>query len=53
MLYFEQLGVDMLFVNEAHAYKNYFTFTKMRNVAGIGKTSSQRAVVMLLKCQYI
>ncbi|QUL53364.1 N-6 DNA methylase [Paenibacillus tritici] len=53
LLYFEQLGVDMLFVDEAHAYKNCFTFTKMRNVAGIGKTSSQRAMDMLLKCQYI
>lgn len=53
LLYFEQLGVDMLFVDEAHAYKKCFTFTKMRNVAGIGKTSSQRAMDMLLKCQYI
>ncbi|MNW42286.1 hypothetical protein D3C74_194520 [compost metagenome] len=53
MLTFEQLGVDMLFVDEAHAYKNCFTFTKMRNVAGIGKSSSQRATDMLLKCQYL
>ncbi|WP_342746196.1 SNF2-related protein [Paenibacillus donghaensis] len=53
LLTFEQLGVDMLFVDEAHAYKNCFTFTKMRNVAGIGKTSSQRATDMLLKCQYL
>lgn len=43
----------MLFVDEAHAYKNCFTFTKMRNVAGIGKSSSQRATDMLLKCQYL
>lgn len=53
LLTFEQLGVDMLFVDEAHAYKNCFTFTKMRNVAGIGKSSSQRATDMLLKCQYL
>lgn len=53
LLTFEQLGVDMLFVDEAHAYKNCFTFTKMRNVAGIGKSSSQRAMDMLLKCQYV
>lgn len=53
LLTFEQLGVDMLFVDEAHAYKNCFTFTKMRNVAGISKSSSQRATDMLLKCQYL
>lgn len=53
LLTFEQLGVDMLFVDEAHAYKNCFTFTKMRNVAGIGKASSQRATDMMLKCQYL
>ncbi|WP_420872680.1 SNF2-related protein [Paenibacillus ehimensis] len=53
LLTFEQLGVDMLFVDEAHAYKNCFTYTKMRNVAGIGKSSSQRATDMLLKCQYL
>lgn len=53
LLTFEQLGVDMLFVDEAHAYKNCFTFTKIRNVAGIGKSSSQRATDMLLKCQYL
>lgn len=53
LITFEQLGVDMLFVDEAHAYKNCFTFTKMRNVAGIGKSSSQRATDMLLKCQYL
>lgn len=53
LLTFEQLGVDMLFVDEAHAYKNCFTYTKMRNVAGIGKSSSQRATDMMLKCQYL
>lgn len=53
LLNFEQLGVDTMFVDEAHAYKNCFTYTKMRNVAGIGKAASQRAMDMLLKCQYL
>lgn len=50
---YEELGVDMLLVDEAHAYKNNFTYTKMRNVAGIGRSSSQRAMDMYLKCQYV
>ncbi|WP_338053615.1 Eco57I restriction-modification methylase domain-containing protein [Pseudobacteroides cellulosolvens] len=53
LLTFEQLGVDYMFVDEAHVYKNCFSYTKMRNVAGIGKSSSQRASDMLLKCQYL
>lgn len=53
ILTFEQIGIDYMFVDEAHAYKNCFTFTKMRNVAGIGTSSSQRAMDMLLKCQYL
>lgn len=53
LLTFEQLGVDFLFVDEAHYFKNCFTYTKMRNVAGIGKSSSQRASDMLMKCQYL
>ncbi|NJD02944.1 MAG: helicase, partial [Ruminiclostridium sp.] len=53
LLNFEQLGVDYIFCDEAHAYKNCFTYTKMRNVAGIGKAASQRAMDMLLKCQYL
>ena len=53
LLNFEQLGVDAMFCDEAHAYKNCFTYTKMRNVAGIGKAASQRAMDMLLKCQYL
>ena len=51
LLTFEQLGVDMMFVDEAHFYKNCFVFTKLRNVAGITTSSSQRAFDMLLKCQ--
>lgn len=53
LLNFEQLGIDTMFVDEAHTYKNCFTYTKMRNVAGIGKAASQRAMDMLLKCQYL
>lgn len=50
---FEELGVDALFVDEAHAYKNNFSYTKMRNVAGVAGVSSQRAMDMHQKCQYI
>ncbi len=50
---FEELGVDTLIVDEAHAYKNNFSYTKMRNVAGISGRSSQRAMDMYQKCQYI
>ena len=53
MLDFEQLGVDFIFVDESHVFKNCFNYTKMRNIAGISTTSSQRAMDMLLKCQYI
>ncbi|OJG97593.1 hypothetical protein RV18_GL000661 [Enterococcus termitis] len=50
---FEELGVDCLFVDEAHAYKNLFIYTKMQNVAGVGKSNSQRASDMLSKVRYI
>ncbi len=50
---FEELGVDVLVVDEAHAYKNNFSYTKMRNVAGVSSQSSQRAMDMYQKCQYI
>ena len=50
---FEELGVDALIVDEAHAYKNNFSYTKMRNVAGISSQGSQRAMDMHQKCQYI
>ena len=53
LLTFEQLGVDMMMVDEAHFFKNCFVFTKLRNVAGITTSSSQRAFDMLLKCQYL
>ncbi|MGE6377982.1 hypothetical protein [Peribacillus muralis] len=50
---FEELGVDCLFVDEAHVYKNLYTVTKLRNIAGIGTSSSQRATDMKMKCEYI
>lgn len=50
---FEQLGVDRLFVDEAHSYKNLFLFTKMRNVAGLSTSDAQKSSDMFLKCQYI
>ena len=50
---FEQLGVDKLIVDEAHAYKNGFVFTKMRNVAGLGSSESQRSADMFMKCRYL
>jgi len=50
---FEELGVDALVVDEAHVYKNNFSYTKMRGVAGVGSSSSQRAMDMHMKCQYI
>ena len=50
---FEQLGVDRLYVDEAHNYKNLFLYTKMRNVAGLSTTDAQKSSDMLLKCRYI
>lgn len=50
---FEQLGVDRLFVDESHNYKNLFLYTKMRNVAGISQTEAQKSSDMYLKCQYM
>ncbi len=50
---FEELGVDNLFVDEAHAYKNNYSYTKMQRVAGVSGQSSQRAMDMHMKCQYI
>ncbi|WP_049785859.1 DEAD/DEAH box helicase family protein [Clostridium cellulovorans] len=50
---FEELGIDCLFVDEAHSYKNCATFSKMRNVAGISNTRAKKSSDMLMKCQYI
>lgn len=50
---FEQLGIDSLYVDEAHSYKNCSVFSKMRNVAGINTSNAKKASDMLMKCQYI
>ena len=50
---FEELGVDQLFVDESHFYKNLFLYTKMRNVAGIAQTDAQKSSDMFMKCQYM
>ena len=50
---FEELGIDKLFVDEAHAYKNLYLYSKMRNVAGITSTDSQKSSDMLMKCRYM
>ena len=50
---FEELGVDRLFVDESHFYKNMFLYTKMRNIAGIAQTDAQKSSDMFAKCQYL
>ena len=50
---FEQLGVDRLFVDESHSFKNLFLYTKMRNVAGIAQSEAQKSSDMFAKCQYM
>ena len=50
---FEELGVDRLYVDEAHYYKNAFLYTKMRNVAGIAQNEAQKSADMFSKCQYL
>ncbi|GKX31399.1 hypothetical protein SH1V18_38790 [Vallitalea longa] len=50
---FEELGIDTMFVDEAHAYKNCAVFSKMRNVSGISGARAKKATDMLMKCQYI
>ena len=50
---FEQLGVDRLFVDESHNYKNLFLYTKMRNVSGIAQNEAQKSSDMFAKCQYL
>lgn len=52
-LTFEQTGVDFLFVDEAHVYKNLYTYTKLSNVAGVNSSNSQRATDMMMKCEYL
>lgn len=50
---FEELGIDKLFVDESHVYKNLFFYTKKNNVAGLSQTDSQRASDMYMKCRYL
>lgn len=50
---FEQLGVDRLFVDESHSFKNLFLYTKMRNVAGISQTDAKKSSDMFMKCRYM
>ncbi len=50
---FEELGVDRLFVDEAHNFKNLFLFTKMRNVAGLAQTEAQKSSDLFMKCRYL
>ena len=50
---FEQLGVDRLYVDEAHNYKNLFLYTKMRNLAGLSTTDAQKSSDMFMKCRYM
>ena len=50
---FEELGVDKLFVDEAHSYKNLFLYTKMRNVGGIAQTEAQKSSDLFMKCRYL
>lgn len=53
VIYFEELGINALFVDEAHYYKNCAVFSKMRNVAGISASKAKKSTDMLMKCQYI
>lgn len=53
MVTFEELGIDRLYVDEAHYYKNAFLYTKMRNVAGIAQNEAQKSADMFNKCQYL
>ena len=50
---FEELGVDRIFIDEAHYYKNLAAFTKMRNVGGIAQTEAQKSSDLFMKCRYL
>lgn len=53
LITFEELGVDRLFVDEAHYYKNLFLFTKMKNVSGLAQTEAQKSSDLFIKCRYL
>ena len=50
---FEQLGVDRLFIDESHFYKNLYLYTKMRRVGGIAQTEAQKSSDLFMKCRYL
>ena len=50
---FEELGVDRIFIDESHYFKNLFLMTKMRNVGGIAQTEAQKSSDLFMKCQYL
>ena len=50
---FEELGIDRLFIDESHFYKNLYLFTKMRNVGGIAQTEAQKSSDLFMKCRYL
>lgn len=53
LITFEELGVDRLFVDEAHYYKNLFLYTKMKNVSGLAQTEAQKSSDLFMKCRYL
>lgn len=53
LITFEELGIDRLFVDEAHYYKNLFLFTKMRNVSGLAQSEAQKSSDLFMKCRYL
>ncbi len=53
VVFFEELGIDRLFVDEADGYKNLYLYTKMRNVGGIAQTEAQKSSDMFMKCRYL
>ena len=53
VIHFEQLGVDRLFIDEIHFYKNLYLYTKMRNVGGIDQTETQKSSDLFMKCHYL
>ena len=50
---FEELGVDRIFIDESHYFKNLFLYTKMRNVGGIAQTEAQKSSDLFMKCRYL
>ena len=50
---FEQLGIDRLFIDESHFYKNLYLYTKMRNVGGIAQTEARKSSDLFMKCRYL